>query len=163
MIVRSPGRLTVGSEDVVPGPKAKFLAAKLTRAADLLGVASLSASQIGVRRRMFFCHHRAVSGDTDGWTEPMGKRGVVCNAVVVDQSDQIAVAFERCSSFPPQIVEVERPTWATIEWVDVEGSAHSATLSGELLRYWLHEIDHGDGVIITSKPSPGTEVIKLWK
>lgn len=58
---------------------------------------------------------------------------------------------ESCLSIPDRAVEVERPTKAIVETQDRKGNPIKINARGPLARLLLHEIDHLDGILITTK------------
>lgn len=98
----------------------------------------LAAPQIGVNKRI-------IVFDVDD------ALSAICNPVIVERSEEVALDDEGCLSVPGITVPVERSvmvrcTGQTIEGQTVELEAHDL-----LARVLQHEIDHLDGVLILDR------------
>lgn len=107
----------------------------------------LAAPQIGETRRVFVMDA--------GW-----KTGVSCPRALIDpvllwQSPEQADGIEQCLSIPDRPVTVTRPLAIRVGYVDLDGQACSAALSGAEARIALHEMDHLDGRLIIDAPGAG--------
>jgi peptide deformylase len=58
---------------------------------------------------------------------------------------------EGCLSFPDLFGEVERPNFVKIKALDRKGRNYTLEAEGFLARAILHEIDHLDGILFTTK------------
>lgn len=97
----------------------------------------LSAQQVGLPYRAFALR-----------TVP----GIVCfNPRVVDVSTEEIMLDEMCSSFPHLIVPVKRPKRIKVRYNEPSGEVKTATFDGMTARYFLHELDHLDGILYTEK------------
>lgn len=103
---------------------------------DGMGV-GLAATQLGVLRRILVFQAGPDSPPT----------GLV-NPTVEWLSEETVVAEEGCLSLPRVAVDVERPLFARIGALDVEGEPVSIEAGGLEARVLQHEIDHLDGVLI---------------
>ena len=61
---------------------------------------------------------------------------------------------EGCLSFPGLFLPVRRPESVTIKYQDMNGEQQEKTFSGLSARIVLHEYDHMEGIVFTSKVSP---------
>ena len=59
--------------------------------------------------------------------------------------------IEGCLSFPSLYGTVERPNYVKVKAFDKKGKPFTIEAEGFLARALLHEIDHLDGVLFTSK------------
>jgi peptide deformylase len=100
----------------------------------------LAATQLGLLRRVLVFQAGADS-------EPTG----LVNPAIEWVSDEVAVAEEGCLSLPRVAMDVERPLYARIGGIDVEGESLRIEASGLEARVLQHEIDHLDGVLILDR------------
>lgn len=75
------------------------------------------------------------------------------NPVIMELSEEEEVEVEGCLSFPGVYGEVQRPILCTIQAQDRKGRHYQLTTSGFMARAIMHEIDHLNGVLFTSKIS----------
>lgn len=75
---------------------------------------------------------------------------MLINPTIESQSGK-QVGDEGCLSFPGLYLEVSRATSATISFQDMEGVTHKRTFTGLQARCVLHEIDHLNGIVFTTK------------
>lgn len=104
------------------------------------GAVGLSAPQCGVFKRIF------VIGDEynlHAYINP--------NITWIDTVQTLDV--EGCLSFPNLWLKVTRPKSCTIQYQTITGETVSKTLTGLHARIALHEYDHLNGVLFTSKVS----------
>lgn len=97
----------------------------------------LSANQIGVRTRAF-----VISGE-----EIIG----VFNPRVVDISSETVLLEEGCLSYPNLFVKIKRPKSIKVRYTTPDGETTTKTFTGLTARVFLHELDHLDGIIHTSR------------
>lgn len=100
----------------------------------------LAANQVGLDVRMFV----------------MGSEGVgfaFFNPEIVDVSGQ-TVFEEGCLSFPGLFLPIKRPEVVKIKYFDMHGEEKTQEFSGLSARIVLHEYDHMDGIVYTTKVSP---------
>ena len=106
---------------------------------DAMGV-GLAATQLGALRRLLVFQ-----------ATPDGPATAVVNPAVEWLSDELATAEEGCLSLPGIGLDVERPLYARVSGVDVEGEPLLLEASGLEARVLQHEIDHLDGVLILDR------------
>ena len=106
---------------------------------DGMGV-GLAATQVGILRRLLVFQ---ASRDA----EPTA----LINPEIEWASDDVMVAEEGCLSLPRVSMDVERPLYATVGGLDVDGDRVEIEASGLEARVLQHEIDHLDGVLILDR------------
>jgi peptide deformylase len=102
----------------------------------------LAATQLGILRRILVFQAGADA-------EP----SAVVNPAVEWRSEELAVAEEGCLSLPHVSVDVERPLYARVRGLDMEGERVLLEASGLEARVLQHEIDHLDGILILDRTS----------
>ena len=100
----------------------------------------LSANQIGVRARVF------VMGSGDNF--------IACFNPKVISSEGENHMPEGCLSFPLLQLNITRPKTITVEYQDWNGEKHTTTFSGLTARVFLHELDHMNGIVYTTRAKP---------
>lgn len=100
----------------------------------------LSASQCGLPYRAFVL-----------WSE---KPFVCFNPRVVDQTTETTPLEEGCLSYPHLIVSIKRPISIKVRYQDATGEMQTQKLTGMSARVFLHELDHMNGVVFTSRANP---------
>ncbi len=108
---------------------------------DGLGV-GLAATQIGLLRRFLVFQANA---DADP--------SVIVNPEVEWVSEELSLAEEGCLSLPKVSMDVDRPLYARVRGVDLEGQSLSIEAAGLEARVLQHEMDHLDGVLILDRTS----------
>lgn len=104
------------------------------------GGIGIAAPQVGLPYRVF------AVGD--------GKQGYACfNPQVLSQEGQIKME-EGCLSFPGLFLPVTRPLKIRVRFTDWNGTVKEEEFSGLTARTFLHELDHLNGIVFTSKVSP---------
>ena len=103
---------------------------------DGMGV-GLAATQVGVLRRV-------VVFQAGSDSEPTG----LVNPTIEWLSGETVVAEEGCLSLPRVAMDVERPLYARVGGLSVEGEPMCLEASGLEARVLQHEIDHLNGVLI---------------
>jgi len=106
---------------------------------DGLGV-GLAATQLGILRRLLVFH----SG-------PDGEPRALVNPEFEWLSEETTVAEEGCLSLPRVTMDVERPLYARLSGLDIEGEPIVIEAAGLEARVLQHEIDHLDGVLILDR------------
>jgi peptide deformylase len=106
---------------------------------DGMGV-GLAATQLGVLRRVLVFQAGSEA-----------QPSALVNPEIVWLSDELAVAEEGCLSIPRVSVDVERPLYARVEGLDLDGERVIVEASGLEARVLQHEIDHLDGVLILDR------------
>jgi peptide deformylase len=97
----------------------------------------LSANQIGVRTRAFVMTGEEIIG--------------VFNPRVVDESSETVTLEEGCLSYPNLFVKIKRPKSIKVRFTTPAGETSTKTFTGMTARVFLHELDHLDGVVYTSR------------
>jgi peptide deformylase len=104
----------------------------------------LAAPQVGISTRLF------VMASTQ-------YGNIVCyNPEVKVASDELANGVEGCLSFPDLQLSIKRAILITGKFQDVTGKEVELTFEGIDARCFLHELDHLDGVVFTTKVGPTT-------
>jgi peptide deformylase len=106
---------------------------------DAMGV-GLAATQLGVLRRLLVFQAGADALPT-----------ALVNPEIEWLSEESVTAEEGCLSIPRISVDVERPLYARVSGVDLEGEPLLIEASGLEARVLQHEIDHLDGVLILDR------------
>ena len=106
---------------------------------DAIGV-GLAATQLGVMHRLLVFQ-----------AGPDATPTAVANPRIDWLSDELSVAEEGCLSLPRVAVDVERPLFARVSGVDVNGAPLQVEASGLEARVLQHEIDHLDGVLMLDR------------
>ena len=97
----------------------------------------LAAPQVGLPYRAFALR-----------TQP----GIVCfNPRIVDVSEEMVLLDEVCLSFPALTLPIKRPKKIKVRYAEPNSIIKTATFDGMTARYFLHELDHLDGMLYTSK------------
>jgi len=98
----------------------------------------LSANQCGLRHRVFVMNGNPV---------------YACfNPRIVDQTDtNIILLDEGCLSFPNLYLKVKRPRTIKVRFTQPNGETVTQKFDGITARCFLHELDHLNGVVFTSK------------
>lgn len=100
----------------------------------------LSANQCGFPHRVF------VMGNDDNY--------IACfNPKLVSVEGETHMP-EGCLSFPLLQLNITRPKTITVEYQDWNGEIHTQTFTGLTARIFLHELDHMDGIVYTSRVKP---------
>jgi peptide deformylase len=100
----------------------------------------LSANQCGYPYRVF------VMGSGDNY--------IACFNPKVISTEGEAHMAEGCLSFPLLQLRVTRPKKINVEYQDWNGEKHTATFDGITARVFLHELDHMEGIVYTSRVKP---------
>ena len=97
----------------------------------------LSAPQVGLPYRVFALR-----------TTP----GIVCfNPKIVDQSSEQILLDEMCMSFEHLIVPVKRSKKIKVRYAEPNGNIKTEVFDGFTARYFMHELDHLNGILYTEK------------
>jgi peptide deformylase len=100
----------------------------------------LSANQCGFRYRVF------VMGHGDEYV-------AFFNPKLISSKGEAHMP-EGCLTFPFMMLRITRPETIEVEYQDYEGNKKTATYSGMSARCWLHELDHMNGIVYTSRAKP---------
>lgn len=120
---------------VNPGELANNLIETMTALRGL----GLSANQCGLPYRVFVL-----------WSETP----LVCfNPRVVDQTSEQVMLDEGCLSFPHLFLKVKRPTMIKARFQTPTGEMKTEKFIGMTARAFLHELDHMNGILYTSRTS----------
>jgi len=106
---------------------------------DAIGV-GLAATQLGVMHRLLVFQ-----------AGPDATPTALANPSLDWLSDEVVVAEEGCLSLPRVSVDVERPLFARVSGVDINGEPLQIEASGLEARVLQHEIDHLDGVLMLDR------------
>jgi peptide deformylase len=101
----------------------------------------LSANQCGFRHRVF------VMGSGEQYV-------AFFNPELINISQQESHLVEGCLSFPLLGLSITRPAEVGVRYQDFSGEWKGTTLSGISARCFLHELDHMNGIVYTSKVKP---------
>ena len=101
----------------------------------------LSANQCGFKHRVF------VMGAGDEYV-------AFFNPKVVSMSDEMALMDEGCLSYPLLSLKISRPKEIMVEYQDFNGQIRNTKLTGISARCFLHELDHMNGIVYTSRVKP---------
>lgn len=120
----------------------------------------LAANQIGIPVRVF-----AFMEFNDNGVMSEAKPRVIFNPKIANASTETIELEEGCLSFPGLIVDIKRPKIIRVEYQDIRGDFHEATLDGLLSRIWQHEIEHLDGKLFYNNLPPVKRwyTMKKWK
>ena len=100
----------------------------------------LSANQCGFKHRVF------VVGTGDNYV-------AFFNPKILETKGEIHMA-EACLSFPMLAIHITRPAEVVIEYQDFNGDKHTEHFIGMTARCILHELDHLNGIVYTTKAKP---------
>jgi peptide deformylase len=101
----------------------------------------LSANQCGFNHRVF------VMGAGDEYV-------AFFNPKVISLSDEMAHMDEGCLSYPLLSLKISRPKEIMVEYQDFNGEIRNTKLVGISARCFLHELDHMNGIVYTSRVKP---------
>jgi peptide deformylase len=101
----------------------------------------LSANQCGFKHRVF------VMGAGDEYV-------AFFNPKVISLSDEMALMDEGCLSYPLLTLKISRPKEIMVEYQDFNGQIRNTKLTGISARCFLHELDHMNGIVYTSRVKP---------
>ena len=101
----------------------------------------LSANQCGFKHRVF------VMGAGDEYV-------AFFNPKVISLSDEMALMDEGCLSYPLLSLRIGRPKEIMVEYQDFNGEIRNTKLVGISARCFLHELDHMNGIVYTSRVKP---------
>lgn len=100
----------------------------------------LSANQCGFEHRVF------VMGTGDEYV-------AYFNPKLIDSEGESHIE-EGCLSFPLLGLRITRPKKITVEYQDFTGQTHTKIFDGITARCFLHELDHMNGIVYTSRVKP---------
>lgn len=100
----------------------------------------LSANQCGFEHRVF------VMGAENDY--------IACFNPKIIEMEGEAHMEEGCLTFPLLMLRVTRPKTIKVEYQDFTGVKREATFDGISARVFLHELDHMNGIVYTSRVKP---------
>jgi peptide deformylase len=100
----------------------------------------LSANQCGFKYRVF------VMGAEDNFV-------AFFNPKLISSKDEVHMV-EGCLSFPFLGLSITRPKDIVVEYQDYKGEKHTTEFHGISARCFLHELDHMNGIVYTSRAKP---------
>lgn len=127
-----------------------FLASSLVETCKSHNGLGLSANQCGYEYRVF------VAGHGDNFVS-------FFNPKVIWESEELSKMEEGCLSFKHLFLPIERPQSIELQYQDFTGKPHQAKFSGLTARCILHELDHLNGIVYTSKVKPMTLHMSMKK
>lgn len=104
----------------------------------------LAAIQVGIPKSFFVYDD---SPDQDN-------ARVICNPVIIEESETLAESEEGCLSFPGLYFPVTRPETVVVDGLDAEGNMIRIEGDEFLSRIMQHEIDHLHGRVILDRATP---------
>lgn len=102
----------------------------------------LAGNQVGILKRVFTIK-----------LEQTGETLAMFNPKIVSVNNGEQEIEEGCLSFPNLWIKIKRPNKIDVEYLDKHGKECKNTLTGIDARCFLHELDHLDGIVFTSKVS----------
>ncbi len=97
----------------------------------------LAAPQVGINYRVF-----AMASNP----------GIVCfNPRLIDMSEEHIILDEGCLTFPNLFVKMKRPRRIKVRYTEPNGNVVTQVFEGMTARCFLHELDHLDGILYTTK------------
>ena len=124
-----------------PNPAIVHLAKRLRTTMKLYSGLGLSANQCGVAERMF------VIGTDDFQLTCLNPKLKMMSANKVKEK-------EGCLSYPGLFLNVERPEWIEVEFLNEHGEKQEMRLEGLTARCFMHEMDHMNGIHYTNYVKP---------
>ncbi len=140
--LRRPTRAVEKVDDSV-----RSMAERMIATMHRAGGIGIAAPQVGWDRRV--C---VVSGTGDP-----GDEVVLVNPRIV-REDGSGPMDEGCLSFPGITALVTRSSEVAVEYTDLEGKPARLEIGGLLGRCILHEVDHLDGVLFTTRFTPADRI-----
>lgn len=105
------------------------------------GGIGLAAPQVGIAVRMF------IMGTQEG------PNYVCINPEVIDNGPELQ-GQEGCLTYPGLWLNIKRPEWVHARYRTLNGEVIEQRFEGLLARCYLHELDHLNGIVFTSKVKP---------
>ena len=106
----------------------------------------LAAPQIGLNIRIFILD----AGSRDEEKKPI----TIINPKIISLEKNTVPYEEGCLSFPEHFAEIDRPENINIEYLDENNSKKSSSFKGFESRIIQHELDHLNGCLLYTSPSP---------
>jgi len=126
--------------DFKDAKEARYLAVSLLETMKNNHGVGLAANQVGLNHRVFV----------------MGAEGVgyaFFNPTIMS-TEGTEMFAEGCLTFPGLFLPIKRPATVTLKYQDMNGEEKEQTFGGLSARIILHEYDHLEGIVYTSKVSP---------
>ena len=79
---------------------------------------------------------------------------IMVNPTIIASSEENSVYEEGCLSIPEHFVEITRPEFVQVEWIDLGGKQHSEEFNGLKSTCLQHEIDHLNGKLFIDYLGP---------
>ena len=108
----------------------------------------LAAPQLGRPIRLFVVDGAAVSDDRP---ELKDFKRVMINPRILEVSKAVCTYNEGCLSLPDIHIDIERPEWMIVEYIDEQLTQKTERLTGFACRMVQHEHDHLEGILFTDK------------
>lgn len=121
----------------IPDNRARYLAVSLLETMKENYGVGLAANQCGISSRVF-----VIGGEGVGFA--------FFNPEILETSGEILFS-EGCLSFQGLFLPIRRPETVKIKYQDMDAVWHERTFSGFTARIILHEYDHMEGIVFTSK------------
>lgn len=118
----------------------KYLASSLIETMVKNNGVGLSANQVGLPYRVF-----VMGAD---------QFGIACFNPEIIKAEGEESFEEGCLSFPGLFLPIKRPNSVEVRYTDMNGQLRRETFNGFTARLFLHEYDHMEGIVYTSKVSP---------
>ena len=100
----------------------------------------LAAVQVGILKRILVID----VSTKDNETEPLS----FINPTIKKISNETSIYEEGCLSIPDTFIEIERPKFCEVEYIDINGKKKILKCDGLLATCLQHEINHLDGKLI---------------
>ena len=104
----------------------------------------ISANQAGLDYRVL-----AIKTEIHPATAPI----VMFNPIVLNVSEEVALDYEGCLSFPGLFFKVKRPVGVQVRYLDYAQKECIIILEGIDARAFLHELDHLNGICFIDRIS----------
>jgi len=103
----------------------------------------LSANQVGIPYSVF------IIGD---FNDPDNILSVFNPRIVYESDDEVLIE-EGCLSYPGLFIKIKRPNIIRVRYAGPDGEIQTNMFDGIPARVFLHEYDHMEGAVFTSKAS----------
>jgi peptide deformylase len=133
--------LSIAIPPVDPTTDLEHLSREMFMIMWLNGGIGLAAPQVGMAVRMF------VMGPQEG------PNYVCINPEIIATSEEQNIALEGCLSYPALWLNIKRPLWVQARYNTLDGQVVEKKFEGLLARCYIHELEHLNGVLFTSRSS----------
>ena len=120
-------------------PQIEALAADMLETMYAAPGRGLAGPQVGAMLRVFVMDA--------GWKEGKPDPLVCINPMLMEVSEERAVASEGCLSIPGVSAEISRPAQVQMVWTGLNGGRFVQSFTGFAAACVQHEIDHLDGIV----------------